>query len=97
MKLTKEYDTVAGEAGSTLSGEKRQRIAIDCAGVAERCATHTAGSWIDTQFAGCDSCTIKELTGIVMLKHDGCGHGLNCGGLDVQCLINRMWLFLCSV
>ncbi|QHX43327.1 hypothetical protein GWP43_07555 [Treponema vincentii] len=48
MKLTKEYDTVAGEAGSTLSGEKRQRIAIDCADVAERCATHTAGSWIDT-------------------------------------------------
>jgi len=28
MKLTKEYDTVAGEAGSTLSGGEKQRIAI---------------------------------------------------------------------
>ena len=28
MKLPQWYDTIAGEAGSTLSGEERQRIAI---------------------------------------------------------------------
>ena len=62
MKLTKEYDTVAGEAGSTLSGGEKQRIAIARALLKD--ARHTPRTaQIGTQFAGCDCCTIKERSG----------------------------------
>ena len=59
MKLLQEYDTVAGEADSTLSGGEKQRIAIARALLKNARHTPRAG-WIGTQFAGCDCCMIKE-------------------------------------
>ncbi|WP_432997532.1 benzoate transporter [Treponema vincentii] len=49
--------TAAGEAGSTLSGEERQRIAIARALLKDaQYALRTA--WLGPEFAGCDRCTI---------------------------------------
>ena len=67
MKLPQGYDTVAGEVGSTLSGEKRQRIAIARALLKEARQAPRVG-WIGTQFAGCEDVLSKSGSVIVMLK-----------------------------